>query len=97
MTATEGRVPFGYEGETFHAYYKIIGSLSNRTRTLVVVVHGGPGLAQDYLIPHTNLADNHSFPIVFYDQVGNARSTHLSKAQVPLLSVEFFVAQLVNL
>ncbi|KAM5531777.1 hypothetical protein V8D89_014547 [Ganoderma adspersum] len=95
MTRTEGYVPFTYQGDTFQTYDKIVGDLNNRTRTPVVVIHGGPGLAHDYLIPHTDLS-NHSFPILFYDQVGNARSTHLSEAQAPLLSIEFFIEELVN-
>ena len=96
MTTKEGHIPFIYQGTTFQTYYKIVGDLTSHTRPPIVVIHGGPGLAHDYLIPHTDLV-NFSFPVIFYDQTGNARSTHLSEDQVPLLSIEFFLDELVNL
>lgn len=40
----------------------------------IIVVHGGPGLSQDYLQPQmTRLAENHQ--VIFYDQRGCGRST----------------------
>ena len=40
----------------------------------VIVVHGGPGLSQDYLLPHMyKLAENHF--VIFYDQRGCGQST----------------------
>ncbi|NQZ10069.1 MAG: alpha/beta fold hydrolase [Algicola sp.] len=49
-------------------YYKTIGQGEP-----VVVLHGGPGLFHDYLLPHMgNLAKD--FQLIFYDQRGNGGS-----------------------
>lgn len=39
----------------------------------LVVIHGGPGLSMDYLLPLEELAKDHL--IIFYDQRGNGKST----------------------
>lgn len=39
----------------------------------LIVLHGGPGACHEYLLPLADLAR----PVVFYDQIGNGRSTHL--------------------
>jgi proline iminopeptidase len=40
----------------------------------LVVIHAGPGLSQDYLLPHLyQLAENHF--VIFYDQRGSGRSS----------------------
>ena len=39
----------------------------------IIVLHGGPGLSQDYLLPQMNkLAENHL--VIFYDQRGSGKS-----------------------
>ena len=57
VSMKEGHAPFAYQGETHQTYYKVFGDLENRTRTPVVVLHGGPGLSHDYLLPLADLAD----------------------------------------
>lgn len=42
----------------------------------LLVAHGGPGMTHDYLLSLTQLADD-GRQIVFYDQIGNGKSTHL--------------------
>ena len=96
MATKEGHVSFTHRGETFWTYYKAVGDLDNYTRPPLVVIHGGPGFTHDYLLPHTDLASQFT-PVIFYDQVGNGRSSHLSKEHIPLLNIEFFVAELENL
>ncbi|KAM5531789.1 hypothetical protein V8D89_014559 [Ganoderma adspersum] len=96
MTSTkEGLITFTHRGETFQTYYKTVGDLENHTRPPLVVIHGGPGFTHDYLLPHTDLASQ-STPVIFYDQVGNGRSSHFSKEHMPLLNIELFVAELEN-
>ena len=96
MTTNEGHIPFLYRGQTFQTYYKIVGSLDHRARRPLVVLHGGPGFTHDYLLPHKDLITPSS-PVMFYDQVGNGRSSHLSQDYLPLLSIEFFISELENL
>nr|VWP01286.1 Uncharacterized protein [Ganoderma boninense] len=96
MSTKEGYIPFTHLGQTFETYFKTVGDLDNPTRPPLVVIHGGPGFTHDYLLPHTDLA-NQSTPVIFYDQVGNGRSSHFSKEHMPPLNIEFFVAELENL
>ncbi|CDO74673.1 hypothetical protein BN946_scf184828.g13 [Trametes cinnabarina] len=92
----EGYINFSREGETYQTYYKIFGDLQNRTRPPVVVVHGGPGASHDYLLPHADLAKQ-AFTVIFYDQVGNARSTRLPGKPSTFWSIDFFLDELENL
>lgn len=60
----------------------------------LVVVHGGPGLSQDYLLPGLErLAKNHF--VIFYDQRGGGKS--LGGVKDETLSVETLVQDLENL
>ncbi|KAL6299313.1 proline iminopeptidase [Sparassis latifolia] len=93
---SEGTIPFAYQGETYQTYYKVFGDLANRTHTPLVVLHGGPGLSHDYLLPLSDLA-NKSIPVVFYDQIGNARSTHIKDKPPVFWNIDLFIDELVNL
>jgi L-proline amide hydrolase len=57
----------------------------------VVVLHGGPGLAHDYLLNLAELADAGGRTVVHYDQLGCGRSTHLPDAPEELWTPELFV------
>ncbi|KAM5532053.1 hypothetical protein V8D89_014304 [Ganoderma adspersum] len=91
----EGSIPFSYQGETYQTYYKVFGSLVDRTNTPLVILHGGPGLSHDYLLPLSDLADT-SIPVVFYDQIGNARSTHLKSKPRTFWTIDLFIDELEN-
>ncbi|KAK7687140.1 hypothetical protein QCA50_009643 [Cerrena zonata] len=80
-------------------YYKIYGDLNvaNRTRTPLVVLHGGPGLSHDYLLPIANLSTISETPVIFYDQIGNARSTHLKDKPNSFWTIDLWVDELTNL
>ena len=39
----EGLIPFTYQGEQYHTWYKVYGNLEDRTRTPLICLHGGPG------------------------------------------------------
>ncbi|KAI0748166.1 proline iminopeptidase [Daedaleopsis nitida] len=92
----EGTIPFTYQGETYRTYYKIFGDLVNRTRCPLVALHGGPGLSHDVLLPISDLADA-SIPVIFYDQIGNARSTHLKEKPATFWTIDLFIDELENL
>ena len=77
-TIKEGTIPFDVPaaGKPCKTWYKIVGDLSSPI-TPLVVVHGGPGLSHDYLITLSELNERYGIPVIFYDQLGTARSTHL--------------------
>ena len=55
----------------------------------------GPGMAHDYLIPIGDLQKTR--PVIFYDQLGNNRSTHLPEKPKSFWTIDLFVDELVNL
>ena len=57
--------------------YRVVGDLSTPSSTPLILLHGGPGAVSDYLFPLTTLYTRHGIPLVFYDQLGNGRSSHL--------------------
>ncbi|KAI0325284.1 proline-specific peptidase [Cubamyces sp. BRFM 1775] len=92
----DGFIKFPYHGEIYQTYYKIFGDLEKRTRTPVVVLHGGPGLSHDYVLPLADLAEQ-GYPVIFYDQIGNARSTHLPDKPPTFWTIDLFLDELENL
>ncbi|RDX57203.1 proline-specific peptidase [Lentinus brumalis] len=95
----EGFIPFTHQKETHQTYYKVFGDLRNSTSTPIVVLHGGPGLSHDYQLPHADLAGKAcgSHPVIFYDQIGNARSTRLPHKPPPFWKIDLFLDELENL
>lgn len=61
------------------------------------MLHGGPGACHDYLLPLTDLGK--STTLVFYDQIGNGRSTHLPEksGDEEFWTIDLFVQELDNL
>jgi L-proline amide hydrolase len=74
----EGTVPFDVPaaGKPCETWYKIVGDLKSNV-TPLVLLHGGPGMSHDYLLTLSELNELYGIPIIFYDQIGTARSTHL--------------------
>lgn len=81
-----------------HTYYKIIGDLSSKSPRLVVL-HGGPGTGHEYLLPFSCLWKQFGIPVVFYDQIGCAASTHLPQTagDESFWQESLFLAELDNL
>lgn len=94
---SEGKIPFTYQGETYSTFYKAFGDFLNPSHTPLVVLHGGPGLTHEYLIPIADLAHTANIPVIFYDQLGNGQSTHLDSKPVDFWSIELFMEELSNL
>lgn len=59
------------------------------------MVHGGPGLSHDYLLSLKDLASTR--PVIFYDQIGSGRSTHLRTKPESFFTMNLFLAELNNL
>ena len=67
----KGRLPF----HGFTDWYRIVGKQAEPGKFPVLVLHGGPGAAHDYLEPIGALATT-GRPIIFYDQLGCGLSDH---------------------
>jgi pimeloyl-ACP methyl ester carboxylesterase len=91
----EGTIPFIRDGEAFETYYKIFGDLNTSTTIPIVVVHGGPGLSHDYLLPISDLSAH--TPVIFYDQIGNARSSRLKHKDKSYINIDLFLDEFENL
>ena len=79
LQVQEGYVHFSVPGlnKSCSTWYKIIGDLVGSNKVPLLILHGGPGAGHDYLLPLTDLTSKYSIPTIFYDQIGNGRSTHL--------------------
>jgi proline-specific peptidase len=79
-------------------YYKIAGSLTDGKRPLLVL-HGGPGSTHDYTLPLVHLHTTYGIPLIFYDQLGSGRSTHLKEkmGDTTFWTEELFMDELDNL
>jgi L-proline amide hydrolase len=83
----------------WHTWYRVVGNLGAAIaagRRPLVTLHGGPGASHDYLIRLERLAES-GRAIVFYDQLGGGRSTHLSDKDASFWTVELFLEELDNL
>ena len=96
----EGTLPFNIPniGIPCFTYYKTVGNLSS-TSPRLIVIHGGPGTGHEYLFPFAHLWQLRGIPIVFYDQIGCASSTHLrlTTGDESLWRESLFIAELNNL
>lgn len=95
MEDREGSVSFEVDGDIAETWYRIVGELRPDGPAPLVTLHGGPGASHDYLLTLADLAP--ARPVVFYDQVGNARSTHFPGRGEEFWTVELFLRDLHNL
>lgn len=94
---SEGTISFVWNGETFKTWYKLVGDLSSSS-TPLIVLHGGPGGGHDYMLSLCDLAHKTPpVPIIFYDQIGCARSTLLPSKPNEFWTVDLFLAELENI
>jgi L-proline amide hydrolase len=86
---SEGRVDW----DGGWTWYRVEGDLAAGPAPLVIL-HGGPGAAHDYLEPVVDLARWAGRPCVLYDQIGCGRSQHLPDAATEFWTVELFCQEL---
>lgn len=91
-----GFIPFTHDGETHQTWYRLAGTLSRTTRPLVVL-HGGPGVPCQYMFPLSALWKTHHIPVIFYDQLGCGKSTHLPDKPASFWNVDLFMDELEGL
>jgi L-proline amide hydrolase len=75
-------------------WYSVVGEIDGADAAPLVVLHGGPGAAHDYLWPLSQLADVGHRACVFYDQIGCGRSQHMPDAPADFWTVELFRREL---
>jgi L-proline amide hydrolase len=95
MEDREGRIAFEVDGGGAETWYRIVGDLGPDGPAPLVTLHGGPGASHDYMLPLTDLARDRA--VVFYDQIGNGRSTHYPGRGADFWTVELFLRELSNL
>ena len=71
-----------------NVWFRMFGA--DKPGTPLLVLHGGPGIPHDYLLPVSALADER--PVVFYDQLGCGNSDKTEDHS--LLTVERFIEEL---
>jgi len=78
--------------------YWISGDLKSGV-TPLVILHGGPGAAHDYLDNLPLLTSTHRIPVVLYDQIGCGQSTHYPEkmGHEEFWTPELFIDELHNL
>jgi L-proline amide hydrolase len=77
-------------GET---WYSVVGDLTSG-KVPVVLLHGGPGAAHNYISPIAHLIAQSGRPTILYDQIGCGISTHLPHAPKEFWTPELFMEEL---
>jgi L-proline amide hydrolase len=75
-------------------WYRVVGELDGNGKAPLVLLHGGPGAAHDYLESIADQAAADGRPSVLYDQIGCGRSQHLPDAPADFWTVELFRREL---
>ena len=91
INSTEGRAPFrGHE-----TWYRVSGDLDSG-KLPVVILHGGPGVAHNYVDAYKLLARD-GRAVIHYDQLGCGNSTLLPEKDADFWTPQLFIDELENL
>jgi proline-specific peptidase len=102
----EGLIPFDAPGagKPCHTWFKVVGDLhspaSNSSKVLpLIICHGGPGACHELLGPLADLNIQFGIPVIFYDQIGSGKSTHLREkaGDLSFWNEELFIQELENI
>lgn len=100
ITTSQGEIDFNppSAGKPCKTWYTIFGDLKSGARPLICL-HGGPGVPHNYLLPLKKLAQTRGIPVIFYDQLGCGKSTHLQEknGDGTFWTVNLFLSELDNL
>ncbi len=87
LTAREGTIPFkGYQ-----TWYRIVGADEKPGKLPLLLLHGGPGAAHDYLEPLAEIAGT-GRRVIFYDQLGCSRSS-IPESKPEMWTVDLYVEE----
>ena len=84
----------GLDWDAGRTWYRVVGDLGENGLAPLVLLHGGPGAAHDYLEPLSAIAETTGRACVFYDQLGCGRSQHLPDAPTEFWTTELFCREL---
>lgn len=100
VPSQKGEIPFHIPSidTPCFTFYKVFGDLATG-RPPLVVLHGGPGAGHEYLLAYAELWPRYGIPVIFYDQIGCASSTHLPQTagNVEFWQESLFISELDNL
>ena len=82
----EGFIPF----HEYRTWYRIVGEQTDESKLPLLCLHGGPGMAHDYLEPLEAMAET-GRRVIFYDQLGCGKSDH--PHDLSLWQIELFVEE----
>ncbi|PMD58684.1 peptidase S33, tricorn interacting factor 1 [Hyaloscypha bicolor E] len=102
IPSTEGEVDFHVEGagKQCKKWYKIFGEFpSPMGIPPLIVLHGGPGVPHNTLLPLKHLVTTNNVPVILYNQIGCGQSTHLPEKRGDefFWTVDLFLNELENL
>lgn len=84
--------------DDYRTWYRLEGPRpSEDTKAPLVILHGGPGAAHDYVESIAELAVITERPCLLYDQLGCGRSQHRPQAPTEFWTVELFRRELLAL
>lgn len=90
MLRTTHTIPF----RDYQTWVQITTPESERPDTLpLFVLHGGPGMAHNYVANIAELADETGRTVIHYDQIGCGNSTHLPDAPAEFWTPDLFVEE----
>ncbi len=90
MLRTTHTIPF----RDYQTWVQITTPESERPDTLpLFVLHGGPGMAHNYVANIAELADETGRTVIHYDQIGCGNSTHLPDAPAGFWTPDLFVEE----
>lgn len=91
INSTEGRAPF----RDYETWYRVSGDLRSG-KLPVVILHGGPGVAHNYVDAYKLLARD-GRAVVHYDQLGCGNSTLLPEKGADFWTPQLFIDELESL
>jgi proline-specific peptidase len=86
----EGFIPF----QGYKTWYRIVGTREEKGKAPLLCLHGGPGMAHDYLEPLKQVART-GRRVIFYDQLGCGNSDHPHKPS--MWTVDLFVEEVAEI
>ena len=91
IASREGRARFG----AYETWYRVSGDLGTG-KTPIVILHGGPGVAHNYVDSYKLLAKQ-GRAVIHYDQLGCGNSTLLPDKGADFWTPQLFIDELENL
>ncbi|QDC00830.1 proline iminopeptidase-family hydrolase [Mesorhizobium sp. 8] len=91
IASREGRARFG----AYETWYRVSGDLGTG-KTPIVILHGGPGVAHNYVDSYKLLAKQ-GRAVIHYDQLGCGNSTLLPDRGADFWTPQLFIDELENL